>query len=112
LELWERIGNVQGKAATLHQLGILSANRGEVEQAISLYQQSLEIKERIGDVQGKAATLCWLGHLAAQQGEYARAIAYLQPALEIFQRIKSPNAQKVRVLLEGVQQQAGGQPFE
>jgi len=112
LELWERIGNVQGKAATLHELGRIYANRGEVESAISLFQQSLEIKEHIGNVQGKAMTLWWLGGLAAQQGEHIKAIAYLQPALEILQRIKSPYAEQVGVLLEGVQQQAGGQPFE
>jgi tetratricopeptide (TPR) repeat protein len=38
LELWERIGNVQGKAATLHQLAILYADKGEVDEAIALLQ--------------------------------------------------------------------------
>nr|MDZ8059027.1 tetratricopeptide repeat protein [Nostoc sp. EkiNYC01] len=37
LEINERIGYVQGKAATLRQLGILYANKGEVDEAIALY---------------------------------------------------------------------------
>ncbi|RFP59398.1 MAG: tetratricopeptide repeat-containing protein [Limnothrix sp. CACIAM 69d] len=32
----------------MHELGMIYANRGEIEQAIALYQQSLEIKEQIG----------------------------------------------------------------
>ncbi|GBE93551.1 tetratricopeptide repeat protein [Nostoc cycadae] len=86
----------------MHQLGILYANKGEVDEAIALFHQSLEIFERIGDVQGKAMTLWWLGHLAEQQGEYTKAISYLQPALEILQRLKSPDAEGVRVSLERV----------
>ncbi|MBW4614393.1 MAG: hypothetical protein KME21_14205 [Desmonostoc vinosum HA7617-LM4] len=39
LEITERIGDVQTKAATLHQPGILYADKGEVEQAIALNHQ-------------------------------------------------------------------------
>ncbi|MFN6567214.1 tetratricopeptide repeat protein [Dendronalium sp. ChiSLP03b] len=102
LEITQRIGNVQGKAATLHQRGILYANKGEVDEAIALFNQSLSIKEHIGDVQGKAMTLWWLGHLAEQQGEYTKAISYLQPALEILQRLKSPDAESVSASLDRV----------
>ncbi|MDM9582500.1 hypothetical protein [Nostoc sp. GT001] len=41
MEINERTGNAQGKAATL-------------------FNQSLEITERLGDVQTKAMTLWWL----------------------------------------------------
>ncbi len=106
-----RTVNLQTQTAKLQESGILHADRGEVEEAIALFHQSLEISERTGDIKTKAITLCQLGSLAAQQGEYTKAIAYLQPALEILQRIKSPDAEQVGVLLQGVQQQAGGQPF-
>jgi len=42
----------------------LIAQRGDIEGAIALYQQSLEIKERINNVQGKAATLASMAYLA------------------------------------------------
>ena len=61
LELQEKIGNLQGKAATLHCLAIIYANQGDVEKAIAFYQESLELEEKIGNVQGKAATLHQLG---------------------------------------------------
>jgi tetratricopeptide (TPR) repeat protein len=83
LEIKERIGNVQGKAATLHNLAYIYANKGEVDEAMSttgyayaLYNESLEIDERIGDVRTQAMTLWCLGHLAEQQGEYTKAISY------------------------------------
>jgi tetratricopeptide (TPR) repeat protein len=102
LEITERIGDVQNKAATLHELGCIYANKGEVDEAIALFNQSLEINERIGNVQTQAMTLWWLGHLAEQQGEYTKAISYLQPALEILQRLKSPDAESVSASLDRV----------
>jgi len=56
---------VQGKAATLHCLAMIYANQGKIDQAIALYQQSLETDEKIGDVQGKAATLHQLAGILA-----------------------------------------------
>jgi tetratricopeptide (TPR) repeat protein len=87
LEIKERIGDVQGKAATLHCMGILYANKGEVDEAIALYNQSLEINERIGNVQGKAATLHCLGVLYANKGEVDQAITLYNQSLEINERI-------------------------
>jgi tetratricopeptide (TPR) repeat protein len=71
------------KANILHGLGILSANQGEIDQAIALYQQSIEIEEKIGDVQGKANTLHQLAGIYANQGEINQAIALFQQSLEI-----------------------------
>ncbi|MBG1257806.1 tetratricopeptide repeat protein [Nostoc commune] len=87
LEINERIGNVQGKAATLHQLASIYANKGEVDKAIALYKESLEIKERIGDIQGKAATLHQLASIYAHKGEVDEAIALYKESLEIKERI-------------------------
>ena len=44
LEAEESIGNVQGKAATLHQMAGIYATQGQVERALALYQQSLEAR--------------------------------------------------------------------
>ncbi|MCC5617729.1 hypothetical protein LC605_22085 [Nostoc sp. CHAB 5836] len=35
LEITERIGDVQTKAATLHELGYIYADKGEVDEAMS-----------------------------------------------------------------------------
>ena len=94
---------MQGKAATLHQLAILYANQGEIDQAIALYKQSLEIKEKIGDVRGKANTLWWLGHIANGQGNSEQALIYLQESFEILQRLRSPNAAQVEAIINRIQ---------
>ncbi|MEJ6487077.1 tetratricopeptide repeat protein [Nostoc punctiforme UO1] len=73
-------------ASIYHYLGILKADKGEVDEAIALYNQSLEITERIGYVQGKVATLHCLGHIYANKGEVEAAIALYNQVLEIDER--------------------------
>jgi hypothetical protein len=41
----------------VHNLATLDANQGEIDQAITFYQESLELTGKIGDGQGKAITL-------------------------------------------------------
>ena len=83
LELKEKIGNMQGKAATLHEMAVVLAGRGEVERAMGLYQQSLELKEKSGDVRGKAGTLHQMAGVLAGRGEVERAMGLYQQSLEL-----------------------------
>ncbi len=87
LEIWEQIGDIQGKATTLHQLGIFYAERGEIEQAITLFHQSLELKEKIGHILGKTATLHCLGNIYANLGEMKKAITFYQQSLALQEQI-------------------------
>ncbi|AFY34916.1 tetratricopeptide repeat protein [Calothrix sp. PCC 7507] len=87
LSINERIGNVEGKAATLHQLARIYANKGEVDEAIALFNQSLSINEHIGNVLGKSATLHQLARIYADKGEEEQAIALFNQVLEIDERI-------------------------
>jgi tetratricopeptide (TPR) repeat protein len=57
LETFERLGDLRGKSATLHEMANVLVTRGDLDGAMRLYQQSLEIKERLGDLKGKSATL-------------------------------------------------------
>ncbi|MBK1990329.1 tetratricopeptide repeat protein [Sphaerospermopsis aphanizomenoides BCCUSP55] len=87
LQLFESIGNVQGKAATLHNLASIYADRGKIEEAITFFHRSLQLKETIGDVQGKAATLHNLASIYADRGKIDDAIALFQQSLEITEGI-------------------------
>jgi tetratricopeptide (TPR) repeat protein len=73
LEIKERIGDVQGKAATLHNMAGVVAQQGDIERALHLWQQSVEINERTGDVQGKANALANMAWAADQSGDHARS---------------------------------------
>ena len=75
------------KAAIIHNLAIVYQNQGRVDEAIALYQQSLELKEKIGDVQGKAATLHCIAMIYANQGRVDEAIALYQQSLELKEKI-------------------------
>ncbi len=77
----------RANSAIIHNLATLYMDQGEIDQAIALYQQSLELKEKIGDVQGKAATLHQLATIYANQGEIGQAIALYHQSLEIKEKI-------------------------
>ncbi len=78
----------EGELASIyHHFGILKANKGEVDEAIALFNQSLKIFERTGNVQGKAATLHQLGMIYTDKGEVDEAIVLYSQSLEIRKRI-------------------------
>jgi tetratricopeptide (TPR) repeat protein len=75
--------DVKEKSSTLHNMAGLMAQQGEIENAIALYNQSLEITDSINDVKTKASTLHQLAGLIAQQGDIEKAIALYNQSLEI-----------------------------
>jgi tetratricopeptide (TPR) repeat protein len=75
------------KAASYFCLGKLKSHQGQVEEAITLSQQSLNIYKRIGHADGKAATLHQIADIKADQGQVEEAIALFQQSLDIYERI-------------------------
>ena len=73
LELKEKIGDVQGKAATLNNMAYVIAQQGDVQHALQLWDQSLGLSEKMGDVRGRAATLASMAWAAHQQEDHGRA---------------------------------------
>jgi tetratricopeptide (TPR) repeat protein len=71
------------KAAITLNLGRFKANKGEITEAIALFQQSLDLTEQIGNVHGKAATLHEMGKLKAYKGEIKAGIVLFQQSLAI-----------------------------
>jgi uncharacterized protein HemY len=57
-------------AAFLHQLGIVAHRRGDYNQALAWYRQSLAIKEALGDRAGMASSYHQLGIVAQDRGDY------------------------------------------
>ena len=113
LEIDEGLGNLQGKAATLHQMAYILRLRGDLEKAIQLYQQSLEISEGLGNQQGKAATLAMLGQLLIAQKDHRRGIQALVESLQTLSSIGAqPDAQKVAEILVGIRQEFGTENFD
>ena len=89
------------KSAILHNTAVVLVKQGQVEQAIALYQQSIDIEERIGDVQGKAATLHQMAGIYAQQGQVDQAIALYQQSLEIQESIGNVQGKAATLAMMG-----------
>jgi tetratricopeptide (TPR) repeat protein len=75
------------KATIIHNLASIYADTGNLEQAIALYQQSLDLNEQMGNLQGKAATLHQLAIIYANTGDIAQAIALCQQSLDLNEQI-------------------------
>ncbi|GIV93361.1 MAG: hypothetical protein KatS3mg056_2070 [Chloroflexus sp.] len=87
LDLTDRLGDVQGKAATLHQMANVFVTRGDLDQALELYQQSLDLFDRLGDVKGKAATLHAMAHVFVTRGDLDQALELYQQSLDLKDRL-------------------------
>nr|WP_322653602.1 tetratricopeptide repeat protein [Nostoc sp. CmiVER01]MDZ8122982.1 tetratricopeptide repeat protein [Nostoc sp. CmiVER01] len=75
------------KAEIIHSLGYFKASRGQISEAIALYEQSLALSEQIGNVQLKAATLQHLGYIKADRGEINEAIAIYEQLFALNEQI-------------------------
>ncbi|MBE9102485.1 tetratricopeptide repeat protein [Vacuolonema iberomarrocanum] len=75
------------KSSLLNNMAGVIAQQGEVDHALSLWQQSLDFYERIDDVRGKAITLSQMAGVIAQQGEVDRSLSLWQQSLDILERI-------------------------
>jgi tetratricopeptide (TPR) repeat protein len=86
-DIAERLGDLQGKAATLHQMADVLVTRGDLNGAMQLYQQSFDIAERLGDLQGKATTLHQMGRVLVRRDNLNGAMALYQQSLDIHEQL-------------------------
>ena len=87
LGISERLGDLRGQSASLHELAIIESAQGNPAEARRLLQQSLGIQERLGDLQGQAASLHVLASIERDQGNPAEARRLLQQSLGITERL-------------------------
>jgi tetratricopeptide (TPR) repeat protein len=113
LELEERLGDLRGKAATLHAMAYILRVRGDLDGAMQLYQQSLELEERLGDLRGKAATLAMMAQVHILRGEQEPALRALLVSLQTLSQIgAAPEAQTVAGILADWRRQMGAKAFD
>ena len=86
----EVIGNRQGEAISLGNLGNIAEKRGDLAEAERLYQESLAIKREIGDRRGEASSLIGLGRIASYNGNRDERHRYYTEAVRIQREIDIP----------------------
>ncbi|MCX7969839.1 MAG: tetratricopeptide repeat protein, partial [Armatimonadetes bacterium] len=89
-------GNLAGKVATLHQLGILAQRRGNYDEAERFIKDGITIAEKLQSKTLQASGLWALGQLRKGQGRMEEAKKLLQQALSIFEQIGDARADDVR----------------
>src|SRR5579871_1302549 len=84
LEMFRKVGDKWGIAASLGNLGHVALAHGNYDGAQAYYEEGLAIRRDIGDKLDIAVSLNSLGGLAQQRGDHASAWTYMSEALLIY----------------------------
>ncbi|MBN1419693.1 MAG: tetratricopeptide repeat protein [Planctomycetes bacterium] len=107
-EIFRRIGDREGIAATLRGEGAIHANLREFDRAAACYEELLALQREAGNAEGIADALGGLGLVHKQKGELSRAAECYDQALESCDEEHSPSrAAKLLNNLANVFQQLG-----
>jgi tetratricopeptide (TPR) repeat protein len=102
------LGNKQGVAVSLNNLGNLARNQGDNAGARTLFMESLALRRVLGDKQGIALALNNLGNIAFDQNDYSTARAFLEESLALQREMGDrPNTALVLNNLGGVAHRRG-----
>jgi len=83
LAAYKALGDTEGVAAVLNNLGVAADGHGEYGRAERLYAESLVLKRERGDRWGITTSLSNLGRLALQRGDDERAVALYEESLAL-----------------------------
>ncbi len=89
LALYREVGDKQGIAFALNNLGIQAQYQGDYESARAFLQESQALYRELGDQWGIAIVLGNLGLGEASQGNYERARALFEEELALFRELKA-----------------------
>jgi hypothetical protein len=87
LGLFERLGEVRERAATLGDIARLKAAKGEVEEALHLQTERLETNRRLGYLDDQAGILWDIAQIELGRGDVAKAAPLITEAYLIVDQI-------------------------
>ncbi|MCM3900095.1 MAG: CHAT domain-containing protein, partial [Pyrinomonadaceae bacterium] len=91
LALSEKLGDKEGIAITLDNIGFVYDRQGKYEQALDYLQKSLALREAMGGKGGIARTLKNIGNIHYHQNSYSQALEYFQKSLAIREALGDKN---------------------
>ena len=89
MRFWRELGNRQGEALTLNNIGRLYNDLGEHQTALDYYNQALPIWREVGNRSGEALAISDIGRAYADLGQPAKALDFQTLALPIFREVGS-----------------------
>ncbi|MBI5840068.1 MAG: tetratricopeptide repeat protein [Chloroflexi bacterium] len=92
---------LQGESATLFAIAGIHVIRGNIDEALQLYRQSLEIFEALGDegVKDKANTMVEMGNIYNLRGELDKSMKHYQQAREIYNTLGDAGAEGRSIII-------------
>jgi class 3 adenylate cyclase len=102
-----RIRETPELAALLEGIGLLAADRHQLDEAERLCRDALRVAQHANDGHAVASALRQLGNIAFAQGEYEKAITLLTASHQAYHDLKSPVALKIRVEIEAARRALG-----
>lgn len=95
LEIHEQIGNPNGIAFALNNVGTVYDKQGEFSKALDYYMLSLEINEQMGLKYESGVILSNIGIIYMKQGDFTKALNYNLKSLELNKQIGRKNEEAV-----------------
>ncbi len=90
LSLWDKIDLRIGKAMTMMCIGLTYIrSKGEIDKAISYYEQGLRIAKNLNQKYGIAFLLNHLGNSHFNKGEIDRSLYFYQESLKLYEEINN-----------------------
>lgn len=99
LEIYRDIGSLDGQAWARNGLGEAARAAGQPAEAIAHHLDALAITSETGSPDQRARAHAGLGHAHHALGDVTRAREHFRDALAGYTRLRSPEADKIRVLL-------------
>jgi tetratricopeptide (TPR) repeat protein len=87
LALFNELGDKQGSASVLNDLGNVLSLQGDYAGRQTLQEESLALFREIGDRSGIASALLQLGGVRLVQGDYATARSYVEESLQMLRQL-------------------------
>ncbi len=90
LALYEEIGDLDGQALVLNNLGASAYFEGRWDDALDLYRRGLAARKRLGDVANAADITFNIGEILVDRGDFAEAEEQIREALRVWRAAESP----------------------
>lgn len=112
LEILDKIGGRQGRAAPLHQLAIIEQHQGNLDKAHLLVSEAIQIEVEFGNRHGLAASLHVLGSIEFYRGNNTSARTHLRESINIMNEIGDRQGRAASLIMLGQVESIEGQMDE
>ncbi len=86
LSIYTRLGQLQGQANALGNLGTICSEQDSLREALDHYQTSLKLNTSIGNKRRIAGDMVNIAGVYQHMGDYAAALDYLQKGLVLYEQ--------------------------